>query len=230
MRRWLAPLLPLVAGTALAGEPLVTDDASILSRGVCQVESWHRWSTGGGHEGWLAPACAVNDRVELGVGFARYRDPDLGGHTLLAVQAKTLLYRDPDDRWSAGAVAGALRDGGRELRRYGSNDAYALGLVSFNAMDEALRVHLNAGVVYSHAAFTTGAWGSAVEFDFREGWTMMGEVYRDGPGRPSYQLGLRYLLVTDRVELFISGGDRIGGDPGGWFAKFGVRFQSWKLF
>ena len=37
-------------------------------------------------------------------------------------------------------------------------------------------------------------------------------------------------LITDRVELFISGGDRFNGNADSWFAKFGVRFQTWKLF
>lgn len=230
MGRWRGLMLAFVAGTALGGEPLATDDASILAKGVCQAESWHRWSTGGGHEGWLLPACSVNDHVELGVGVARYRDPDLGGHTRVLLQAKTVFYRDPGDRWSAGGVAAVLRDGGRESRRNGFHDASALGLLSFNALDDTLRLHVNGGVAHSHAEFTTGAWGTAVEYDFREGWTLMGEVYRDEPGRAKFQVGLRYLLITDRVELFVSGGDRLGGEGNGWFAKFGVRFQSWKLF
>ena len=58
----------------------------------------------------------------------------------------------------------------------------------------------------------------------------MGEIYRDAPGRPNFQLGLRYMLITDRVELFISGGDQFNGNADSWFAKFGVRFQTWKLF
>ena len=167
---------------------------------------------------------------ELAVGGARYRDPDVGGHSLLLLQAKTVFYRDTGDRWSAGAVAGAMRDGGHESRSNAFHEAAALGLLSFNALDETLRLHVNAGVVYRRAAFTTGAWGTAGEFDFREDWTLLGEIYRDSPGRPNFQLGLRYTLVTDRVELFISGGDRLHGNGDTWFAKFGVRFQTWKLF
>ena len=55
-------------------------------------------------------------------------------------------------------------------------------------------------------------------------------LYRDAPGRPSYQVGVRYLLVTDRVELFASGGSRLGDRGDTWFAKFGARIQTWKLF
>ncbi|HVE50303.1 MAG TPA: hypothetical protein VNG69_11880 [Casimicrobiaceae bacterium] len=215
---------------ALAGEPLTTDDASILPRGICQIESWHRWSSGGGHEGWLLPACSVTDYLELSAGGARYRDADVGGHSLYQLQAKTVFASDPDGRWSAGAVFGAIRDGGHEERSRAFHLASALGLVSFAALDNALRVHANAGLAYSRREYRTSAWGTAVEFDFRENWTAMAEIFRDSPGRPSYQIGLRYLLVTDRVELFVSGGDRLGGESKNWFAKFGVRFQSWQLF
>jgi hypothetical protein len=230
MRRLLPLLICLAGDTALAAQPLATDDAAILPKGVCHVESWHRWSTGDGHEGWLLPGCGVNDFLELQFGGARYRDADVGGHSLLLLQAKSVFYRDPGDRWSAGAVGYALRDGGHESRNSLVHDAAALGLVSFNALDETLRVHVNAGVIYRRDEFTTGAWGIAVEFDFREDWTVLGEIFREEPGRPKFQLGLRYTLVTDRVELFASGGDRIGGKGDGWFAKFGVRFQTWKLF
>jgi hypothetical protein len=218
-----------LAMPARAGEPLVTDDASILEPGVCQFESWHRWSTNGGHEGWAVPACSVTSYLELGAGFARTRDAESGGHTLLALQAKSVFLGDADGPWSAGAAVSLLRDGARESRG-GFHEAALVGLASFNVLDGRLRVHANAGVVRSRDEFTTGVWGVATEYDVVQYWTLMGEVFRDGPGRPSYQLGVRYMLVTDRVELFLSGGDRLGDRDGSWFAKFGVRFESWKMF
>lgn len=230
MKRLVPVFVLLAAEFASAGEPLVTDDASILEKGVCQIESWHRWSTGGGHEGWLLPACSVNEHLELAVGGARYRYPEVGGHSLLLLQAKAVFWRAQDERWSIGAVAAAQRDGGHESRGKAFHQASALGLLSFNALDDALRVHVNGGVAYDRAAYTTGVWGTAVEYDLRDDWTAMGEIYRDEPGRAKFQLGVRYTMVTDRVELFLSGGDRFGGGGDGWFAKFGVRFQTWKLF
>jgi hypothetical protein len=228
---WFAGVLAALCldAPARAGEPLATDDAAILERGVCQFESWHRWGPNGGHEGWGVPACSVTDWLELGAGFARSRDREAGGHTLVLLQAKSVFAGDADGRWSAGAVVSALRDGAREARRSGFHQSAALGLVSFNLLDERLRIHANAGVVHDRDDGTTGAWGTALEYDFFHAWTALAEVFRDGPGRPSYQLGVRYTLVTDRVELFASGGERFGGGSD-WFAKFGVRFQSWPLF
>ena len=68
------------------------------------------------------------------------------------------------------------------------------------------------------------------DHDLRDDWTLLGELFRDAPGRPSYQVGIRYLLVTDPVELFASYGSRLGESGDTWFAKFGARIQTWKLF
>jgi hypothetical protein len=224
---WLATLA--VPAPADAGEPLATDDASILERGVCQFEAWHRWSPNGGHEGWGVPACSVTDWLELGAGFARSRERDAGSHTLVLLQAKSVFAGDADGRWAAGAVVSGLRDGAREGGQAAFHQSSALGLVSFALPEQRLRVHANAGIVHDRDDGTTGAWGTALEYDFFHAWTALAEVFRDGPGRASYQLGVRYTLVTDRVELFASGGERFGGGSD-WFAKFGVRFQSWPLF
>jgi len=219
-----------LAPRAHAGEPLATDDASIPDRGVCQVEAWHRWSDAGGHVGWLLPACSVTEHLEVGAGGARYRDEDVGGHSLFVVQAKAILHRDADERFSVGAVAALQRDGGHEAGGRAFHDGVALALLTLNAPDRPLRVHLNGGVVYRRDAYTTGAWGAAVEYDLRDDWTLLAETFRDEPGRPKYQLGVRYVLVTDRVELFLSGGDAFASRGNGWFAKFGVRFQTSRLF
>ena len=93
MKRWLPMLALLWAMCAGAGQPLATDDAAIVEKGVCQFESWHRWHDNGGHEGWGVPACSVNDYLELGIGGARYRDEVAGAHGKLLLQAKTVFWR-----------------------------------------------------------------------------------------------------------------------------------------
>lgn len=224
------PALASCAALAHANEPLATVAAAILDRGVCQAESWHRWSHAGGHEGWLLPACSVTGWLELAAGAARYREEDVGGHSLFLLRAKAVAYRDPDERFSLGFVGAVMRDGGHEARSSPFHEGVALGLVTFHSPERTLRVHMNGGIVYRRDDFTTGAWGVAAEYDVRDDWTLLAELFRDEPGRPKYQLGVRYVLVTDRVELFASGGDSLDRSAHGWFAKFGVRFQTWKLF
>lgn len=230
MRRCLLLFALLCALPARAGQPLATDDASILEPGVCQIEAWHRWTDNGGHEGWGIPACSVSEHLELAIGGARYRGEG-EGHGKLLLQAKTVLWRAADERWSVGAVASWVRDNGRRSEEGdGFHEFAGLGLLSFRHPNDLLRVHANAGWVRSRNEFSTSAWGTAVEYDFAESWTLLGEAYRDSPGRPFYQAGIRFTMVQDRVELFVSGGDRIGGERSEWFVKFGVRMQSWKLF
>jgi hypothetical protein len=229
MRRLLAMLALLVAYDAGATEPLATDTAAILERGVCQFEGWHRWGDDGDHEGWGVPACGLHRYLELGIGGARYRSGG-EGHGKLLLRAKTVFWRAPEDRWSVGAVARGIRDTGRGDESGYFHEYAALALVSFSHPNEVLRLHANAGVTGNRGEFTTFAWGTAVEYDFAEGWTLLAEVYRDAPGRPTYQAGIRLTAVQDRVEVFLSGGDHPGGERGEWFAKLGVRLQSWKWF
>ena len=225
----LRPLVLLAATaislSALAGEPLATEDASILPKGACQLETWFR------HERnvdvlWALPACSPNDHVELALGGAVYRDDESGRHALVALQAKPMLYRDPGERFALAAVFAAARDTGRGHSGSGFHDALAALVTSFGFLDSALRVHVNGGIGWSHAEFTTGIFGAAIEYDPVERWTLMGEVFRDSPGRPSFQLGVRYTAIEDRLELFASGGDRVHGGGDGPFFKAGLRLQA----
>jgi hypothetical protein len=223
-RALLALFVAAIALPAGAGEPLVTEDASILPKGACQLESWYRRERGRDVL-WALPACSPGDQVEFAAGAAAYRD-DTGSHGVFLVQAKPMLYRDPDGRWAAAAVLVAARDTARPSGRTGFQDAAALGVATVNFIDETLRVHVNAGVVHSHDEFTTGAWGLAAEYDLSGSWTLLGEAYRDSPGRPHFQLGVRRTIIADRLEVFASAGDQLHGTSDTRFLKIGMRLQA----
>jgi hypothetical protein len=222
--RLLLPCLAAFALPALAGEPLATEDASILPKGACQLETWVR------HERhvnqfWALPACSPNEHVELALGGAIYRDEETGRHAVLQLQAKPILYRDPGERYAVAALFAAVRDTGREHVRGGFHESLAALVASFDFPDSALRVHVNAGIGHSHREFTTAIYGAAIEFDAAARWTLLAEVFRDAPGRPNAQAGVRYTVIEDALELFASIGERIGGGGDGPFVKAGLRLQ-----
>ena len=209
-----------------AGEPLATDNASILEKGVCQFESWHRWEDNDGHEGWGVPACSVHDALEVGIG-ASYRN-ERGKHAKLLLQAKSVFWRDPGERWSVGAVAIAVRDYGRE--QSGFHELAALGLVSFN-----------------HPSGTTASTSTPAQ-------SRAAASSRHSPGAPrasttsprAGRFWARCIAIRPAARSIrpasASRWCRIASScsqaaatasavaRGEWFAKFGVRFQSWKLF
>jgi hypothetical protein len=231
MIRPAALALVLAAAPAARGDaPLFTDAATIVERGTCSFETWHRWSEGGGHAGWGLPACSVHPLLELGAGFARARREDAGSHTLVLLRARTAFAADAAGRWSIGGRLDALRDGTREDGSDGIDEVSARALATLHLPDAGLRFHFNAGAARPRGEDTFAIWGVAGEVGFAYDWTLAGEIFRDQPGSPSWQVALRYLLVFDRVELFLSGGEERGRDRDGWFAIFGARFQSPPLF
>ncbi len=57
----------LLAGSALAGRPLSTDDPNTADAGTCQVELWTERSRGAADGGTvLAPTCGLAPGLELG--------------------------------------------------------------------------------------------------------------------------------------------------------------------
>lgn len=226
----LAFALVLAAASAHGAEPLFTDAATLAERGTCQFDTWHRWSEGSGHEGWALPACSVHPLLELGAGFARARHADSGSHTLVLLRARTAAPVDDRGRWSIGGRIDALRDGTREGGSEGIDDISVRALATLRLPEAGLGFHLNAGVAKARSGSTCAIWGLAGEVDFLDYWTLSAEGFRDQPGSPSWQVALRYLLVFDRVELYLSGGEHPGRVQNGWFAIFGARFQSPPLF
>ncbi len=57
---------------------------------------------------------------------------------------------------------------------------------------------------------------------------LLGEVFRDEPGRAKFQVGLRGIVVADRFEVYVSYGNRF--DATQWFATAGIRLQTPELF
>ena len=55
---------------------------------------------------------------------------------------------------------------------------------------------------------------------------LLGEVYRGEPGRASYQVGARYIVVPDRFEAYASYGNRFNGSSDQWSAIVGIRLQT----
>jgi hypothetical protein len=48
------------------------------------------------------------------------------------------------------------------------------------------------------------------------------EIFRSEPGKPFYQVGLRYWLVKDRVQMDATYGDRFGSQGSHW-VSIGLR-------
>jgi len=229
-KKIVAALIAALAGAASnsalhAGQPLVTDDAAIVAPGTCQLEAWYH-PTHDGHEYWAQPACNFTGNLELALGLARAfpdRDPT---SSLIHLQAKTAGFSRDDNRSSFGIVASGDRDTGAAHGRTAFQGFNLTGLASWYPRDD-LEIDLNLGASYLYGTGTFAVAGAAVQYTVIESMQLLGEIFRDEPGRPKFQLGTRGIVVPDRFEVYASYGNRF--DAKQWFATFGIRLQTPEL-
>lgn len=205
-----------LSGLAQAGRPMETDDADILDAGSCQLETWvdrHRDST----EFWLAPACNPGGNMELTIGAAWTRQASSTTTSALAFQAKTVLKPMQPDGWGAGLAAGLEH---HPKRTGEGRDWYAYLPVSRSFRDDRLLLHANLGWLHDgEDKRNRMTWGIGTEFEVAERTWMMLETFGHDQGKPSYQLGFAYWLISDRVQLDAAFGQGLDRDENErWFS------------
>jgi len=84
--------------------------------------------------------------------------------------------------------------------------------------------NLGAANVYGTGTFALA--GAAIQYAVVPSLQLLAEIFRDEPGTGKYQLGLRYIVVPDRLEAYVSYGNRFNGPSGQWSAIVGIRVQT----
>jgi hypothetical protein len=204
---------------ALAGRPMVTDDARVAEENACQVESWIR-RTPEATEAWALPACNPGGNLELTFGGARTYTAGESRFTDQVVQAKTLLHALGDDGWGLGLTLGTIRHPARESAPGWPGDAYLnVPLSVAIAADSRWVAHLNAGIANRRdVSRTLATWAFGNEVLIAD-TTFVPEVFRSDFGRPFFQVGVRHGLGSERLQAHASVGNRIHGGSGErWFS------------
>jgi len=197
--------------TAHAARPFVTDDARIVDKGGCQVESFYKkQETYSGSEFWLLPACNPFG-IELTVGGNR-----IEGDDSLILQAKALLK--PLVTNGIGFAVSAASYGG---------NPYLNGIASASFFDDRAVVHVNAGAIRDRAAdMTRGTWGLGLEALILAPRVYgIAEAYGSKGERPTLHYGLRFWIVPNRFQVDATHGERRESDtaPAQRFNSVGLR-------
>jgi hypothetical protein len=220
--RILAALCAAAHPALHAGQPLVTDDAAVVAPYTCQLEAWAH-PTSDGHEYWAQPACNFTGNLELAVGGARTYPYGDSPSSIIHLQAKTVLVPRADGEWSFGVVGSGDRDTGASHGRTAFQAFNVTGLASWYPRDD-LEIDLNLGVSYLHGSGSFAVAGAALQYAVIDALQLLGEIFRDEPGRAKFQVGVRGIVVPDRFELYVSYGNRF--DATQWFATVGIRLQT----
>lgn len=188
-RLTLLTFLAICSGAALAGRPLVVDDANVNEAGHGQLEAWISRAQAGKNVYSLAPAFAPVQGLEIGALLAR----DTGASvTLSALQAKWRISPSLEDGCNFGAVLGIAHAPGTP------NTGYLNGLLTCNK-PELGSAHLNLGVSKARGSPKALGWGVAYEREVM-GVTPHLEWFGSEGAKPTLQIGLRGNIAQD-VQL-----------------------------
>jgi hypothetical protein len=215
--RLLLALLLAGAAVAHAARPFVTDDARIVDKGGCQVETFvKRRQRFKETEFWVVPACNPWGIAELSAGHIRV-DSINGDTRTTSLQAKTLLKpletNGTGFALSLGVLSGA------------ATSPYVNGIGSFSFADDRVVVHANLGAIRDNVSkISRGTWGIGAEvlliaprlYGIAESYGQRGE-------KPTLHGGLRYWVVPDRVQVDATLGAQNSGPPARRFHSVGLR-------
>lgn len=208
-----------------AARPLITDDARIVDRKACQVETWTKRNRGS-TEYWALPACNPTGNLELTLGGARTSEFGETTTTDVLMQGKTLFRPLEPNGWAIGLVIGNLRHPA-EPRHDVLGNFYSYIPASFSFNHDALVLHTNIGTSRpQNAASHRPTWGVGAEIEVTKSLYLIPEMFNHIGGRPQYQAGIRYWVVHNRVQLDATYGDRLGQFTEGRWFSLGLRLIS----
>jgi hypothetical protein len=212
-----------LAPPAHGARPMITDDARIVDPAACQLETWTRLNRDS-TEYWALPACNPFGNVEITFGGGRTRGDGATRFTDELIQAKTLL-RPLDERGlGVGLAFGTVRHPHRATGNGWPGDPYAYVPISASFMDGAWVSHVNIGATRrSDERRTVAAWGLGQEVRLRPDLYFIPEIFHTDPGRPSYQVGLRYWILENVLQADATYGNRLVPDTDARWFSIGVR-------
>lgn len=214
-------LLGLFCAPAQAGRPMVTDDASIVAPGDCQLESWKQ-HTQTQNEYWVVPACNPYGRWELTAGAGRIIPTDgTQGYVEGVLQGKTLFKPLTPNGWGIGLTVADTFRGGTP-----AGDLSVLVPFSVSLLGDKVLVHLNAGVLRERLAARRigGQWAGGAEWAATHDLALTLEAYGTQKGHGYAQTGLRLTVIPDRLDLDAGVGQRIGAHGEERYYTFGLTY------
>ena len=214
-RLTIAALAAVGCTTAEAGRPLDTDDAAVIPRGACQVETYASRVSGPGGprttEAGFAPSCNPFGGGEFLLGVVRGGIGDAGASSIGGVQYKGLWRSVTADAPGVGYVAAYSDDLASHADQPSSRAAY-LSVIASAPITTTLQLDVNVGWLHPFDRSTPGGrdhfvWRLAGEWAVTRRWTLVGEQTRTVGVDRSIRVGVTWAM-TPKVTFDVSGGRR----------------------
>ncbi len=220
----------LSSGVAYAARPFVTDDARLTTAGSCQLESWSRVYQDS-IELWALPACNPFGNLEITAGMGVAKSDLQSGTSDQVYQLKTLFRPLVTNDWGIGLAIGTVRHPAVNPGPNQFGNTYAYIPFSRSFADDRLVLHANLGLLHDRrSGGESTTWGIGAEIKLAERWLGIVEAFGDNREKPFWQLGARYSLVPDRVQIDATLGHRFSGEVEDRWFSFGLRLTPDRLF
>ena len=221
----LSLLLGLTPLPAFAARPFVTDDARIVDAGGCQIEAFVKKQRDfGEREAWFLPGCNPSGTLELTFGGLNIQNDADGRASMLIAQSKTLLKPLQTNGYGIAATLGAARQRPFAAEP-GSHWSPFVNLISSISLhNDAVVIHVNAGALDDRnmgVIRPTGGLGAEILLAPRLYGIV--ESYGQKGDKASQQIGLRYWVVPNRVQVDGTLGSQRSGPPARGWMSVGLR-------
>jgi hypothetical protein len=181
----------------------------------------------GSTEYWALPACNPSGNLELTVGGARTKELGETHTSDVQIQGKTLFRKLATNSWGTGLAFGYLEHPQVEPRRSVSANLYGYVPTSFSFAEDKFVVHTNIGTLRAEdEQHHRLVWGLGAEISLNRRFFLIPEIFSQTARGPHVQVGARYWIVPDRMQVDFTIGDRLGHSNAERWFSIGVRLLS----
>ena len=224
-RAILSLILGLATLPAFAARPFVTDDARIVDAGGCQIETFvKKQGKFGEREAWFLPGCNPGGNLELTFGGLNIQNDADGRASTLIAQGKTLLKPLRTNGYGVAVTVGATRQRPFAAEPASHWSPFINLISSASLRNDAVVIHANAGALDDRNTGVlrpTGGLGGEILVAPR--LYAIVETYGQKGEKASQQIGLRYWIVPERVQVDATLGSQRGGPPARNWISAGLR-------
>lgn len=187
---------------------MVTDDARLVPAKACQMESWLRQNADSS-EFWALPGCNFTGNLELTIGGARQFPEDGASSSSTLFQAKTLFRPLSSNSYGFGLAIGTVSHPAISRESNQISDWYFYLPSSLSWANDTRIIHLNLGLQHEQELDRNKlTFGLGSELSVNQHLQIIAEVFGDQYAKPFYQIGLRYWVVPDAIQIDTTYGDR----------------------
>lgn len=222
---------------AQAARPMITDDANIVDAQSCQLESWVKTAQAS-LERWAIPGCNFALDTEVSVGGNAQNTVAGGDSQFWLFQAKKRWKKVELHSWGLSTTVG------RVTERPGRSQQLASQLVPPpSAQDTYLNVpitwalagdrfiHLNLGWIHHERLnISHPTWGVGGEYGLTPRMFAIGEVFGESGMQNKTQMGLRYWVKPQKLQLDTTYGQPLRGGKEERWLSIGLRWLSDALY